>query len=172
MKAIFILVLFISGMLIQPVEAQKAKEIEKLAQLEKEFSQTKALIETNRFKIEIDRVYPQSGKDVSRFNPRGYITVNDSIAEGHLPFFGRAYSLPYGDGGGIDFDALVKDRTVKITDKKKKKIITYQFSVTGKNDVFLISIDFTAGGNCHINLTSNNRTHIAYSGHVTALTEN
>ena len=171
MKAIFILALFISGLFAQPAGAQKTKKAEKLVQLEKEFIRIKALVESNRFNIEIDRVYPQSGRDVSRFNPRGYITVNDSIAKGHLPFFGRAYSLPYGNGGGVEFDAPVKDRSVKITDKQKKKIITYRFSVPGDNDLFQISIDFTAGENCQVSLISNNRTHISYSGRVTALPE-
>lgn len=163
MKAFLLVALLLPACLSAlPGNCQERKE--KAARWVEEFQATKALVESNRFCIAIDRVYPQSGQDVSRFNPRGEIVLNDTTAKGHLPFFGRAYSLPYGEGGGIEFDGEVKERQVKIVEKKKKKVIRYEFAVRGKNDNYQINIDITAGGNCYINLTSNNRTQISYSG--------
>ena len=103
-------------------------------------AEARALLESRQFDVEILHVYPQGGGDVSRFNPRGKITVKDSVAEGHLPFFGRAYSLPYGEGGGIEFDAPMKNPQVKTEKKKKKQSVTFSFSVPGKGDTYQITM--------------------------------
>ena len=94
MKTMYLLIMLLPLAFIQPAEAQKLSKEEKAAQAAKEWEGTRQLIEGRQFNIEINQVYPQSGRDVSRFNPRGKITVRDSIAEGYLPFFGRAYRLP------------------------------------------------------------------------------
>ena len=129
-KLIFISLLF--SILSLSVSAQKPTKAEKAAQLEQEFQQTRQLIESNHFQFELNRVYPQGGQDLSRFNPRGKFVITDSVAKGTLPFFGRAYSLPYGEGGGIEFDGVMKDQSLKIEHKKKRKILIYRFSITAK----------------------------------------
>ena len=118
-KLIFISLLF--SILSLSVSAQKPTKAEKAAQLEQEFQQTRQLIESNHFQFELNRVHPQGGQDLSRFNPRGKFVITDSVAKGTLPFFGRAYSLPYGEGGGIEFDGVMKDQSLKIEHKKKRK---------------------------------------------------
>ena len=140
-KLIFISLLF--SILSLSVSAQKPTKAEKAAQLEQEFQQ-----------------------DLSRFNPRGKFVITDSVAKGTLPFFGRAYSLPYGEGGGIEFDGVMKDQSLKIEHKKKRKILIYRFSITAKNDTYQISMEISGGGNCSVNLNSNNRAQISYSGTV------
>lgn len=171
MKTVCLLLLLLPFVLITPVIAQKSTKEEKAIQQEKAFTETRSLVESNRFKIDINRVYPQSGRDLSRFNPSGKITITDSLAKGNLPFFGRAYSLPYGEGGGIEFDAPMKEQSIKLTEKKKKKSIIYQFSVPGKNDIYRFSIEIAPGGGCTVNLMSNNRAYISYSGNVLPLEE-
>ena len=146
-KLIFISLLF--SILSLSVSAQKPTKAEKAAQLEQEFQQTRQLIESNHFQFELNRVYPQDGQDLST-----------------LPFFGRAYSLPYGEGGGIEFDGVMKDQSLKIEHKKKRKILIYRFSITAKNDTYQISMEISGGGNCSVNLNSNNRAQISYSGTV------
>lgn len=163
-KLIFISLLF--SILSLSVSAQKPTKAEKAAQLEQEFQQTRQLIESNHFQFELNRVYPQGGQDLSRFNPRGKFVITDSVAKGTLPFFGRAYSLPYGEGGGIEFDGVMKDQSLKIEHKKKRKILIYRFSITAKNDTYQISMEISGGGNCSVNLNSNNRAQISYSGTV------
>lgn len=169
MKTLFLLLLLLPATWIQPVIAQKFSREEKAAQTEKAFQEMKELVASKHFKITIDRVYPQSGHDVNRFNPTGKIIIQDSIAEGNLPFFGRAYSLPYGEGGGIEFNAPMKDSSVKIIEKRKKKSVIFGFSVPGQNDLYQFQIDIAPGGGCSINLSSNNRTHISYSGSLSPL---
>jgi len=114
---------------------QSSKE-KKAAETEKEFQETKALVESNRFHFKLTHVFPQNGQDVTRFSPEGSITVTDSLTKGHLPFFGRTYSLPYGEGGGIEFDGVMKDREIKTENRKRKKSMIYRFSVTGSRDIY------------------------------------
>lgn len=165
MKTLFVILLVLSFGFIHSVTAQKITKEKKATQIEKTFQELRQIVESNHFKITITHVYPQSGHDVSRFNPRGEITINDSIAKGQLPFFGRAYSLPYGDAG-IEFDAPMKKQSTKIVEKKKKKHISYQFTVPAKNDIYQFYIEMSPEGNCSISLTSNNRAHISYTGTV------
>lgn len=135
-----------------------------------QFQKMMMLVESNRFQIDIDQVYPLNGSDLTRFNPEGTITVTDSIAKGKLPYFGRAYNLPYG-GGGIEFDNPVKDREIKAVEKKKKTSVFYKFSVSGKDDVYRFSIDIFPNGTCSVNLNSNNRRNISYSGKIKELND-
>ncbi len=170
MKTLFLLLVLVSSIASHPLSAQHQKA-EKAEQFAKLFQETQKLIEGNRFKIVIDRAYPQNGMDMTRFNPRGEIIIDDTLAKGNLPFFGRAYSLPYGQGGGIEFDGPMTGKTIQIKKRKKNKMILYHFSVRGQNDVYQISIDIAAGGNCSVDVNSNNRTHIAYTGKAVPLDE-
>ena len=145
-KLIFISLLF--SILSLSVSAQKPTKAEKAAQLEQEFQQTRQLIESNHFQFELNRVYPQDGQDLSRFNPRGKFVITDSVAK------------------GIEFDGVMKDQSLKIEHKKKRKILIYRFSITAKNDTYQISMEISGGGNCSVNLNSNNRAQISYSGTV------
>lgn len=171
MKTLFFILLLLPLWGILPASAQKVTKAEKAAREEQQFHQTLQLIESKQFQTEIDRVYPHGGYDVSRFNPRGCFTVTDSIADGKLPFFGKAYSAPYGEEGGIEFHGVMKDVKIKINQRKKTKYISYHFSVKGKSDVYQIFMDIAPSGNCQINVSSNNRTQISYSGQVRALPE-
>lgn len=168
MKTIYFIALAAFICITGSLQAQEKKE--KDVKNEQLFNTTLSLVESNRFQIEINRVYPRSGHDASRFNPRGTIIINDTLAEGNLPFFGRAYTLPYGEGGGIEFKNNVEKRTIKINEKKKKnKMISYDFSVRGNNDVFKFHIEISIDGNCSVSLSSNNRENITYSGTLTPL---
>ncbi len=148
------------------LQAQTKEEKAKIQ--EEAFQKTLSLVESHHFQVKIDRVHPTTGQDVSRFNPEGSFNIKDSIAAGQLPFFGRAYNLPYGDGGGIKFNSKMIDQSMKTIDKKKKgKIIFYRFSVPGEGiDMFRISMEIGASGACTVNVNSNNRASISYSGKI------
>ena len=167
-KLIFISLLF--SILSLSVSAQKPTKAEKAAQLEQEFQQTRQLIESNHFQFELNRVYPQDGQDLSRFNPRGKFVITDSVAKGTLPFFGRAYSLPYGEGGGIEFEkAKIEKESLKVINKRKKHYIEYKFNVRNHNDVFNFHVEVYGNGKCSVNVTSNNRASISYAGKLTPI---
>lgn len=166
-------ILFIALLLLftGSLQAQRKNKAKQDAKIEQQFKDIQTLVSTNRFQVTIDRVYPTNGADLTRFNPEGTITVNDNTAKGKLPYFGRAYTLPYGEGGGIEFDNTLKELQVKTVEKKRKSSVIYQFSINGQNDVYRITIEAFPGGTCSVNINSNNRRNISYSGKIESLPE-
>ncbi len=158
MKAIYLLFLLALSAVTTHAQSQRTKA----ENPEEQFQRTRELVESRHFQIQIDRVYPQNGMDVTPFNPKGEIIICDSMA-------GRAYSLPYNGNGSIEFKAPIQNQSMNTTGKKKKKRITYRFSVPGQNDFFQFSIDIAANRNCSVSLTSHNRAHISYSGTIQPL---
>lgn len=167
MKTVSLIFLLVLSVITGTTQAQsKNKKTNKAEETEQQFRETSALVESNRFRIEINRVHPTGGFDVSRFNPQGTIHINDTVAKGQLPYFGRAYSLPDPTEGGIKFDGKMLDQSSKIVQKKKRTSITYEFNVRTINDVYRFYIEIAPGGACTVNLNSNNRKSISYSGQI------
>lgn len=169
MKTQAIILMAFMLLLTGGLQAQRKNKAGQNAKIEQQFKDLKNLIQTNRFQVTIDRVYPLNGADLTRFNPEGTITVTDSTAKGKLPYFGRAYTLPYGEGGGIEFDNTIKALQVKNIEKKRKSSVLYQFNVAGQNDVYRITVEAFPGGSCSVSINSNNRRNISYSGKIESL---
>ena len=86
------IVLFFGG---QSLYSQSKKERE-----EQKAKEIKEMIENGRFTIEVDRALPMGGRTVHLTTPYSLEMRGDS-AISYLPYFGRAYSLPYGGGDGM-----------------------------------------------------------------------
>lgn len=126
------------------------------AQMDSLFERLRA----NEWRIDVDRVSSASAPNTERFNPRGFMEMNDSIVKGDLPFFGKAYNVPYGDKDGVMFDG--KAEGVKL--EQKKKSVNMRFEVNGKGDRYRFYITFFAGGQVQIQMNSNQREAATYSG--------
>lgn len=171
MKTQTILLIAFMLLLTGGLQAQRKNKAGRDARIEQEFKDLQSLIRSNRFQIAIDRVYPMNGADLTRFNPEGTITVTDTTAKGKLPYFGRAYTLPSGEGGGIEFDNTIEKLQVKIIEKKRKSSVLCQFNVAGQNDIYRIMIEAFPGGTCSVSINSNNRRNISYSGKIEPVSE-
>ena len=117
------------------------------------------LMKSREFYIEVDHAFPT-----------GQLFMLDTIATGRLPFFGRAYSTEYGQGGGIEFEkAKIENESFKVINKRKKHYIEYKFNVRNRNDVFNFYVEVYGNGKCSVNVTSNNRASISYGGDLTPI---
>ena len=170
MKKLLLLLLVLPFVASDAPKVPKTEKAAKAAAEMKAFQAICELVNSKQFQIEVDKVYPQDGFDVSRFNPEGKIIVTDSIAKGNLPFFGRAYSLPYGEGGGIEFDERMKKVKIQLIHKRKKRAIMFDFSIPGQKDQYQISIEAMPNGRCTIQRHSNQRTTISYGGYISHIT--
>ena len=94
------IVLFFGG---QSLYSQSKKERE-----EQKAKEIKEMIENGRFTIEVDRALPMGGRTVHLTTPYSLEMRGDS-AISYLPYFGRAYSLPYGGGVGMRFEESITD---------------------------------------------------------------
>lgn len=124
------------------------------------------IVENNKYRIEIDRVYSASVPNTLRFNPSGFIEVNDSLTKVNLPFFGKVYSAPYGDNnGGIKFESVMLDKKI---DTNKNRVLL-RFKANSKNENFDFLIEFFPGNRAAIRVNSTKRESISYDGTYEAL---
>ena len=145
------------------------------------------LMKSREFYIEVDQAFPTGNSSITidskygqkRLGGEGYVSlatnegqlfILDTIATGRLPFFGRAYSTEYGQGGGIEFEkAKIENESFKVINKRKKHYIEYKFNVRNRNDVFNFYVEVYGNGKCSVNVTSNNRASISYGGDLTPI---
>ena len=147
------------------------------------------LIESKVFYIVVDDAFPTGNSSISISSKYGEKTIGgeghvslatnqgeifflDTVATGKLPFFGRAYSVPYGEGGGIEFDkAQINQESLNVVKKRKKQYVEYRFTVRNRNDVFTIYVEAYSNGRCNVKVNSNNRASISYDGKISAIPE-
>ena len=81
----------------------------------------------------------------------------------YLPYYGRAYSVPYGGGSGLIFNAPLKEYTMDM-DKKGNAVI--KFSARSPEDFFEFRAKVFPDGTTSIDVTMQNRQAISYRGEV------
>lgn len=153
--------LFILGIVLltggQSLYSQTKKE--KKEQKEKEI---KEMIDERRFTIDVDRALPMGGRTVNLTSPYSLEMRGDS-AISYLPYFGRAYSLPYGGGDGLRFEESITDYQSTFNKKGTARI---KFVARTKEDTFRFDVQVFSNGSSIINVTPTNRQQITYQGEL------
>lgn len=160
MKNIRFLMVLVVALLsgVQPFFAQTNAEKEA-----KEKQVVKELLESSRYKIEVDRMVPMSGPSKHLTSPYSLELKGDSISS-YLPYFGQAYSLPYGGGKGLIFDAPITD--YKLAFNKKKEVATVKFKCKTEEDNFTYIIEVYSNGSSTIRIQPVNRQSISFYGEL------
>lgn len=133
---------------------------EKRMQKEKEMYE---LIETGHFRF----VASSAKSNLGNFNNLGanYNLVFDSLKlKAFLPYYGRAYTVPYGGSGGVNFD-LTAEKIEKIWNKKKK-VFTIETEVSDSQDSYSIFLTAGLSGYADLKISFRNRQLISYYGIV------
>ncbi|MDR0766340.1 MAG: DUF4251 domain-containing protein [Odoribacteraceae bacterium] len=152
------------------------------------FGRIATLVKNKTFRVEVTDAYPTGNSSVTISSPgggsttlggeghvslsgnRGELLFQDSVVTGRLPFFGRGYTLPYGEGGGFEFSRSRLDKTtVKIVKKRRQQLARLSCSTRAGNDVISLTLDVYENGRCTLHVNSNNRASISYGGFVEAL---
>lgn len=135
-----------------------------IAQEEKDekFARIKDLIEQGEYHVEVDRALPMGGRSVNLTSPYGFTIKGDSIYS-HLPYYGRAYSVPYGGGSGLQFDKPVTDYTVSY---EKDNKATIRFSARSDDDRYTFSVQIFSNGTASVFVQPTNRQSITYQGEI------
>ena len=133
------IVLFFGG---QSLYSQSKKE-----RKEQKAKEIKEMIENGRFTIKVDRALPMGGRTVHLTTPYSLEIRRDS-AISYLPYFGRAYSLPYQS----TFD--------------KKGTARIKFVARTKEDTFRFDVQVFSNGSAIISVTPTNRQNITYQGEL------
>ena len=135
-------------------QTREEKEAERKAFVEKR-------IADRHFKIDVSMAYPMGGNSIPLTSPYSLELKQDS-ADVFLPYFGRAYSTPYGGGNGLHFHSPATGLNVE----KKKRGYAISFTSKTEEDTFDFFIDIADEGAASISVTMRNRQSIRYSGEI------
>ena len=155
-KQIFILLLaLLAG--IPTLSAQSKKE-----KKEQKKEAVKKLIESENYKIDVNTVMPMRGRSILLTSSYSLEIRNDSVIS-YLPYYGRAYSIPYGGGDGLSFKAILKEYNVEM-DKKGNAVI--KFVARNPEDRYEFRAKVFSNGSASINVNMQNRQSISFQGEL------
>lgn len=161
MKTIEILIM--STLFLVFTGFQTGDRKEKRMQKEKEMFE---LIESGHFRFLAISAKSNLG-NLGNFNNLGtnYDLIFDSLKlKAFLPYYGRAYSVPYGGSGGVKFN-LIAEKIEKVWNEKKK-LFTINTEVADSQDSYLIYLTAGVGGYADLQISFRNRQMISYYGTI------
>jgi hypothetical protein len=117
---------------------------------------------SGRYSIDVTTMIPLRGttKHVSNYS----LTVKDGRLYSYLPYIGAARMLPYGGGKGLNFTAPVGSYQESMG-KNGMRII--EVGTQNEEDRFLYRIEVFDNGRSTIDVLSQNRETISFSGEMT-----
>ncbi|KAF2328649.1 DUF4251 domain-containing protein [Flavobacterium ginsenosidimutans] len=157
---ISVLLIFLSVFSFSALAQEKSKkELKAERELQKQ-NEIKALIASQNFIFEAQKVTPQGGRLIQLDYNTYFLNFNTDHTTCDLPFFGRGYNIGYSTDGGIKFEG--KPENVKIENKSKN--INVKATVRGQNDVYDLMFRIFYNGTATLSVNSNNRAPISYDG--------
>lgn len=148
------IVLLLAG---QSLYAQSKKE-----KREQKAKEIKELIDSKRFTIDVNRALPMRGRTINLTSPYSLEMRGDSVIS-YLPYFGRAYSVPYGGGDGLRFEKSITDYQASFNKKGTAQI---QFRTRSDDDTYAFDMQVFSNGSATINVTPVNRQSITFHGEL------
>lgn len=140
-----------------PAFAQSRSE--KKARIERA---VKEAVDSKTYEINVDRMHPIKGGSRTLTTNYSLKVRNDSVYS-YLPYFGVAYSVPYGGGKGMIFNEPLTDYTTK---KLKKGKVQVAFQTRSEGDNYEYSLTIYPNGSTTINVQATNRQSISYTGEM------
>lgn len=165
MKKKLSVLLFLASVFSFSVSAQeKTKKELKQEREQKKQNEIKALIDSQNFVFEAQKVTPQGGRLINLDYNTYFLKFKADSTTCDLPFFGRGYNVGYGTDGGIKFEG--KPENIRVETKKNNT--TLKATVRGKSDVYDLMFSIYYNGSTTLSVNSNNRAPINYDGIIYA----
>lgn len=120
------------------------------------------MLNDKSFTINAKTALPNYGRSVSLDNRYSVEIKGDSVLS-YLPYFGRAYRLPYGGGEGLIFNSTTTNYKIKQVKKGGTEI---KFSTRTGEDTYEYIIVVYPGGSSNIKVSSNNKQSIDFFGQL------
>lgn len=121
-----------------------------------------SLVGSRYFGIEVNAAFPQRGS-MQRLNYDYGIQVHGDTLRSYLPYFGRAYQIPYGGGKGLDFEAPMKRWELQEGKNGQKKLVMW---AENEEDAYVYTLKIYSGGNIDLTVDSRQRDRIHYTGRI------
>lgn len=117
-------------------------------------------IEIRNWRIDVDYMNPMQGPGKPLTDAYTLQLHNDSVYS-YLPYIGKAYSLAYGSGEALNFNAPIWNYTQK-KDKKDRQII--EFETKSDEDTYTYTITIYDDGKARIQIQPTKRQPISFRG--------
>jgi len=127
-----------------------------------DIAQVTEKIESGDYTFVPQSANPMRGKMIP-LNYSYFLKVNKDTISAYLPFFGRAYSAPYGGDGGIKFEST--DFEYSLSDKKKGKW-NVKINVKDNNKGYELTLDVGELGYTYLSVRDYNRDPISFYGKI------
>ena len=134
--------------------AEKAERDAKTAQA------VEAALNDRHYMVEIEWMYPISGRARNVFSDFMLEVRGDTLVS-YLPYFGRAYDVPYGGGKGMNFVAPI---THYHSAKSGNDATEISMIVDNDEDILQYRLKIFNNGKTDIDVESQKREAISYSG--------
>lgn len=139
-----------------------ASSEEKAAQMAELSANVTNALNNRDYKIAVDRMYPMRGG--SRHVSFGYsVEVRNDTLISYLPYFGRAYNVPYGGGKGLNYTAPIESYQEFMKRNGQRHI---EIGVSNEEDTYFYTISVFENGNSMVDVRSRQRERISYSGNI------
>lgn len=148
--------MLVLGVKVSQVSAQNTKE-------ERDMLRKQAVAEAldkREYTVSINYMMPRRGRGHALSSQYSIEVRNDSLFS-HLPYLGRAYSVPYGGGKALNFDAPVSGYA---SETRKKGIIRISMKVCNEEDYYTYILNVYPDGDCDLYVQPQQRESISFRG--------
>ena len=153
----------IAALAFTACSTQKLTTAEKTAQQIFVAQTTDSLVKSLHFGVEVNTAFPQ-GASMRQLNYDYGIQVHGDTLRSYLPYFGRAYQVPYGGGKGLDFCEVIKRHTLTDMKKGEKELKIW---VDNTEDSYEYTLHIFPTGIVDLIVNSRQRDRMRYNGHIT-----
>lgn len=139
-------------------QAQSDRQAEK-ARTEQAVRQA---LDERRFCIDVNYMNPMRGRSRALTTPYSLTVRNDSVLS-YLPYVGQAYSVPYGGGKALNFNAPIS--TYEMEEGKRGRT-NIKFTTSNDEDTYTYSLTVYPDGSTRIHIQPMHRQSISFSGEM------
>ena len=120
------------------------------------------MLAEHRYAVTVNMMFPRNGRAQNVTSDYSLEVRGDSLVS-YLPYFGRAYSVPFGGGKGLNFAAPIKSYH---SEKGKKGRTNVEIDVDNTEDYIKYMLDIFPDGNTTIDVIPREREAITFSGQM------
>lgn len=161
MKKTINIILTVMGVLVL-VACSSLTPAEKAERQAKRAQAVEQALAARHYRVSVNMMYPRNGKAKSVSSDYGLEVKGDTLVS-YLPYFGRAYNVPYGGGKGLNFtETLTEYHSQKLSNGATQVLI----KVKNEEDVYNFTLEIFDNGSTSIDLNSRERESINYSGNM------
>lgn len=129
---------------------------------EADLQEVREAVAAKDFEIDVVRAYPMRGRTVNLSGGYGVKIAGDSVYS-YLPYFGQAYSVPYGGGEGLRFESVMNNYQVKLG-KRDEQIVSFRANTN--EDYYDFRMNIWSDGSGDITVTPGRKQPISFTGNM------